>query len=139
MYISWLTTFLINIINLLILFSLLVIAKCKLLLQRILKSAKLYAIMWIVSLYIYLKHDHISNYKDCYKRIEMYRNLIDKFSNAIYDFTGQRPNVSLSSYSAQCILFLSRAFLPLFWIMCEATPTYGCDSFTRRIFRCFDC
>ena len=35
----------INIINLLILFSLLVIAKCKLKLQRIIKSAQLNAIM----------------------------------------------------------------------------------------------
>ena len=67
MYVNWSTTFLINIINLLKLFSLLMIAKYKLLLPHILKSAQLYAIMWTVLSKIDLKHDHNSNHKHCSK------------------------------------------------------------------------
>ena len=84
MYINWSTTLLINIINLLILFSILVIAKWKSFLQRILKSAQLYAIIWmfhrksIVNIIIILITSIVQ------KMIEMDRNLTIKISNAIY-------------------------------------------------------
>ena len=50
---------------------------------HILKTAKLYAIIWNVSLYINLKHDHNTIHKDCSKRIGTDLNLINKFSNDI--------------------------------------------------------
>ena len=59
-----------------------------------------------------MNHDHNSYHKPVSKKIEMDRNSTIKFSIAIYDFTGQQPDVSL--YLAQCILFLSLAFLPEF-------------------------